>query len=75
MSTLPSQALRPPSYAERRVPVVKVRTWLCRENAHQAREEAVHGAQDFGVPARHAGGDPALQRLEAAEDGRGLEDG
>lgn len=44
-------------------------TWLCRENAHQAREEAVDGSQHFGVPTRHAGGNAPLQGLETTEDG------
>lgn len=48
-------------------------TWLCGENAHEAREEAVHSSQHLGVPTRHAGCDAPLQGLEATEDGRRLQ--
>ena len=63
---------RPP--AESKAPGQRSRTWLCWENTHEAREEAVHGSQHFGVSARHAGRDPPLQGFEAAQDGWRLED-
>lgn len=51
------------------------RTGLSGEEAHEAGQQAVHGPQHLGVPARHAGGHAALQGLEAAQDGRRLQDG
>ena len=38
------------------------------ENAHEAREQRVHGADHLVIGARHAGRDAALQRLEARQN-------
>lgn len=51
------------------------RTRLGGEEAHEAGQQAVHGPQHLGVPARHAGGHATLQGFEAAQDGRRLQDG
>ena len=42
--------------------------WLRGEDAHEAREETVHGADHLRVGACHAGCDTTLQRLEAQQN-------
>lgn len=52
-----------------------LRTGLGGEEAHEAGQQAMHGPQHLGVPARHARSHTTLQGLEAAQDGRRLQDG
>lgn len=76
MSTLNKQVLGPPVYSKRKASQMRRSpTWLCWENTHEAREQAVDGSQHFGVSTRHTGSDATLQGLKATEDGWGLKDG
>lgn len=48
-------------------------TWLCWEDTHEAREEAVDGTQHLGISTCHTGSNATLQGFETTENSWGLE--